>query len=382
MTDIDSVTGPSVSDQDKEELKEEIKVTFITPGIDPVNHPDATVGSYAQNEFTYSMGNPGILTINLRAKVTPSGKANEAKNRIRFNVELIIKSKMEWEGSSGGRPTKVNGDYLETSVTFTGLPEKNSDFGKKKAQLFLDDSLVEERTYEVFFPRDAKNHPGGQPNSPNWFYYWCRVARAAGIHNFMYYDKSSGSGTMAVVKGMRYWDWVKPPDKTTIYIYDEVVILSPTSAYGVGQVVSGIDSFMATVFHENKHVEQIANADRLVPNIRCWRYGYSWNKPQHNHWEPGPDGKWGNPPGLTTDKVAIVPPIEPGHGDDVDIDNPLWRMWPNVWPLPVPSWSPSKHPIEDEAIMYADSKVTEHKYAKQDWGDPGKNHQTKLRWDD
>lgn len=355
--------------------EEEIRVFFVTPGNDPVNSPDATVGSDSQNEFTYSTANPGILTIQLRARVEPSGRAAEAQARVRFEVEAVGGSTLSWEGDAGGSPTSVNGDFLETVATFTGLPANNSEFGLKTARLFLDNGEVDTRTYEVFFPRDATNHPGGNSAAPNWFHYWEQVA---GVSNVVY-GGSSGSSAMAGVRGMTDWSYTAAPDKTHLYMYDEVV--TKARSYGVGVEVSGIDNFVASAHHEGKHTDQIAAADALVPGVRCWQYGYSWNT-THNHYGPGPDGKWGPAPGTETNSVAVSPPFEPGGGDDVDIDHPSHRHWPNTWPLPTPSWA-SIHPIEDEAVMYADAQVpSDHDNADQDWGDPGKNHQTLLKYDD
>jgi hypothetical protein len=56
--------------------------------------------------------------------------------------------------------------------------------------------------------------------------------------------------------------------------------------------------------------------------------------------------------------------------------------WPEnvryaVFRLPV-----SQGPIEGEAVQAADNAMNEHKYARKDWGNPGKNHGIKDKWDD
>ena len=347
MTNIDSVGGPHPSKQAKKKSKVAITVKFITPGANVAGAPDATLGVDTQNLYTYSGASPGVLTIRLRAEVSPAGNALEGKKRVRFKVDKIPGSKMEWEGKAGGKPTRVLGDFVETVVTFTKLPKKNTHFGKKKATLTLDGAKVEERDYMVFFPRDARNHSGKPAGTPNWFYYWGQVARSAG-HTGLVYDGPGGM-TMAEVKGMTKWSWTKRVSKKKLYVHDSVV--NKTKAYGIGKLLSGIDNYMGTVFHEWKHTDQIARADGLVPGIRCWRYGYSWNKVPHNHWQSGrPDGKWGASP-IETAKVKVQPPFQIGAGADLNIDDPVWTHWPNAFgALPVPS---APHPIEREAIITA-----------------------------
>ena len=353
---------------------EHVNIKFVTPDGDHVRSPNSTQGADGQNEFTFSAANPGVLTINLKAQVDPSGCAAGMRDRVTFVVDPIGDSTMAWAAANpDGKPT-VNGDFLEAVVTFTGLPATNSDFGLKVARLMLDGTEHQTKSYEVFFPRDEKNHPGGQTGSPNWYHYWSQVVTVG----TSYYAGGSGSSTMAEVRGMTNWSYTTSPDKTTLYIFDEVV--TKARSYGVGNEVSGIDNFISTLYHESKHVQQIAAADGLVPGEACWSYGYSWNASPHNHWSAGPDGLWGGPPGTATAAVNPVPPFQPGGGDDVDIDDPSYRHWPQAWPLPSPmrTW----HPIEEEAVQYADGLVTEGQFAADDWGDPGKNHKTLLKYDD
>ena len=108
-----------------------LKVELITPAGDPVNA--AVQSGDGQNEFTYSTASPGVLTMNLKAKVTPSGVANQIKDQCLFTVDAIAGSTLAWDTANpGGKPT-ASGDDLLATVTFTGLPANNSDFGAKKA---------------------------------------------------------------------------------------------------------------------------------------------------------------------------------------------------------------------------------------------------------
>ena len=40
---------------------------------------------------------------------------------------------------------------------------------------------------------------------------------------------------------------------------------------------------------------------------------------------------------LVIDDAAPIPPFEPGNGDDVSLDHPLFPHWPIAWPLPNPN---------------------------------------------
>ena len=147
-----------------------VKVELVTPSGDPVSAPSDS--GDGQNEFTYSSDSPGVLTMNLKAKVTPAGSALGVKDSCFFRVDFIRNSVMAWDSTSPSGRAAVSDDSLVATVTFTGLPFNNSDFGKKKALVYFGGILCDEKDYEVFFPKEAKNHPTGQADSPNWFYYW------------------------------------------------------------------------------------------------------------------------------------------------------------------------------------------------------------------
>ncbi len=147
-----------------------LKVELITPAGDPTNAPvDSGDG---QNEFTFSTNSAGVLTMNLKAMVTPTGIANQVASRCHFSVDTIGNSTMTWDAANpNGVPTASN-DFLLAKVTFTGLPTNNFAFGAKKAGIYFDSTKQDEEPYEVFFAKWAKNHGGGSTNDPNWFFYW------------------------------------------------------------------------------------------------------------------------------------------------------------------------------------------------------------------
>ena len=146
------------------------KIEFVTPAGDPVRAPK-DVGD-GQNEFTFSTANPGVLTMNLKARVTPAAAAPIMAADCHFEVGAVGTSAMAWAAANPWGEAIGNGGFLTATVAFTGLPDKNDAFGKKKAILLLNGRKLDENDYEVFFPKNATNHPGGQAGSPNWFYYW------------------------------------------------------------------------------------------------------------------------------------------------------------------------------------------------------------------
>lgn len=358
---------------------DQCKVTFITPGGDPVNAANSTQGADGQNEFTYSDAKVGVLTIKLKAKVSPAECAAKIQKRAKFQVAAVGDSKLTWDAANpSGLPT-VQGDILEATVQFTGLPSKNSAFGRKKAELRIDDRVYSAAEYEVFFPRDATNHPGtGSGVTPNWFFYWSQLTK---YKNLEYAGNAGSQGGAA--KAMVEWNYLTPRDKTKVHIYDGARLAG--QSYGVGKYMSGIDRFMTVVVHENHHLDQIRRADPLVPSQRCWRYGWSWNQQVHNHWKAGNSGLWGLKK-LSIDQLPLTPPFTdgPGQGADIDLTHLIYDDWPKAWPLPTTHdpVATHLHPIEGDAVEHADNETDEGDFADKDWGDPGKNHNTLLKYDD
>lgn len=372
-----SLEGPASSDGGKP--KDKIRgfgcnIELITPAGDPVN--SAVQSGEGQNEFVYSYASPGVLTINLKAKVTPSALASQIKKQCHFTVGSIGSSTLTWNASNPGGVPTVNGEYLEATVTFTGLPSGNNNFGTKKAAIYYNDEKKDEEDYEVFFPYNAYNNPDG--NTPNWYYYWSQIYENA---NVSYDANFSGGGN---TPGMTDWKYSEQPDKNNIFIGKALPCAG--RVYDEGDYYSGIDMFVAVIIHEEKHVSQIQRADALLPTSGqdSFRYGWSWNKAPHNHWQKGSDNKWGVA-NLDDDGNSIVddaktnPPFEPGNGDDISLEHSSYSDWPNSWTLPIPNYT-SLNPIESEAINASDTAMDEDDYSEFDWGLPGKQHKTLNYW--
>ena len=141
-----------------------------------------------------------------------------------------------------------------------------------------------------------------------------------------------------------------------------------------------------------KQIRKRSDCGESNVNNTLFRYGWSWNKPQHNHWAKGPDGAWGkanidddNDNNLDNARPVPLetnPPFEPGQHDDENLTYSRYKDWPKIRLSFPGALYIDKGPIEGEAIQAANSAMNEHKYASYDWGNPGKNHGTVNTWND
>lgn len=218
----------------------------ITPAGDPVNSPvdggDGSGGTQdGANDFTYSRASPGVLTLNLKAKVLGIGSMGQAiQDRFKFEVDPIGTSTMIWADDNLGGKATASGDFITATVKFTGLPEHGSDFGKKGVRVTFDGLKRAESTFEAFFPLTARNHPGGQPDSPNWYHYWKQTSANFGTHM---YDDYAGTGYTEFVNGA----W-------TAFLSQGIPV---GTAAGTWNNAKGIDLFANIARHEATHRSQL-----------------------------------------------------------------------------------------------------------------------------
>lgn len=359
-----------------------VKLELVTPDGDPINA--AVQAGDGQNEFTYNSDSPGVLAINFKARATPTSPAilNTIHDEVRFTVAAVGGSTLAWDAANPGGVSSVTGADLTARLTFTGLPGNNADFGPKLATLEYGTARQDESTLEVFYPKDATNHPGGQAGSPNWFHYW---GQALGVADAIY--SNARPDLYGEAPGMLHWSYTAAPDKVHVIIYDlaATVDAGDASADGGMRRTTGIDTFEDTYLHERHHTNQISRADAVVGIIPLspWRFGWSWNEDAHNHWGRGPDGQ----PGAAgvdddgdgaTDNLLTTGPGELGNGDDVLLDR--GHDWPQAFGLLPPLPWAGGGPIEDEA--YNREPDNENQRAALDWGNPGKQHRTLNRYDD
>jgi hypothetical protein len=357
------------------------RVVVEHPSGDPVTAPAAT------NEFTYSRANPGVLSINCRARVEPNhaDARAEADRRARWSIDAVGNSALAWTVPDPADATRGRG--LNTTANFTGLPSRHDDFGHKDVRFTLEGSSASAITLpiEVFWPKTATNHPpsglahpGG--TAPNWFYYWRQVI-GEGHMEHVRYGGAGAPGEYGRVPAMTNWNYVGALNKRRIILYDRAATtIAHQPCIGIGPF-TGIDLFRNAFLHEREHVNQIARADAVVGAGAgtCWLNGWAWLGPS-NRWRLGP----GRVAGAAT---GICPPGGPGTlgaagSGDVQLDIQFNR-WPDAWgaPPPAPPGGYCQgHPIEHQA--YQRMTGAEHALARWDWGDPGKNHRTLRRWND
>gem|GEM_PF-2243731 len=152
---------------------------WVTPKGSPVTEPD-DIGE-GKNEFFFDDSNPGELAIRLEILVTPSGTAGltgsdgvKFSDRCVFTLPAIQGSTFAWDSENTQGKSKTNGENLFAKAKYTTLPALNSEFGLKQAGFTCDgvEDVLPDADFEVFFLKNATNHPNGQANDPNWFYYW------------------------------------------------------------------------------------------------------------------------------------------------------------------------------------------------------------------
>jgi hypothetical protein len=356
------------------------RIVIEHPSGNPVDAPSAT------NEFTYSAANPGILRIECRARVEPNDAEarTQAQNRARWSIDAIGDSQLTWAPADPGDPTLGQG--LTATATFRGLPRRHDDFGSKTVSLTVCGSQPVTTTIEVFWPKNATNHPpdglthpGG--TAPNWFYYWQQVIGEGHMRHVRY--GGAGPGTrFGNTPAMTSWAYGAALNKRRIALHD-IASRRDGPIAGLHGPLTGIDLFRNTFLHERQHVRQIRRADTIA-GIRpgtCWQNGWSFNRPNHNHWRLGV----GRVPGAAT---GICPPGGPGTmgaaAGDTNLSAtiasfPGYNNWPAAWPLP-PNVPAGMTPMEQQAFQQETGR--EHALARWDWGDPGKNHRTRNRWND
>lgn len=346
-----SSTGTSTS-----KIKIDIpKFEFVNPKDDPVSSPVKD-----QNEFTFDDKSPGVLMIKFDAKATPGSQLDKIKDKVKFTIEAIGSSTKTWKPALNGQ-AELKGNF-KAELEFKGLPSNNSDFGKKKVTVECDGVKQQETTIEVFFTRDAKNHPGGKASDPNWFYYWAQTP--AGDPDLVYSATANFGETPAMLNWRTY-----SGSRDRIDVSDQVTG-SDTRRDGSGQTVTGIDLFATTVAHENHHVSQIHShgglpfyAGKTGPLSNSAASGWSFNVPFGNaYWNhfTDSDGSKGYSAGDTDLDVN-----RNSFGDSIEI----------------PAASLTKclsgtvaRMIECDAELH--ETILEDTHKDVDWGSPGKQHDT------
>lgn len=152
---------------------------WVTPKGSPVSAAD-DIGD-GKNEFVYDSSATAEMLLNLGILVKPTGTAGltghdgvKFVDRCTFDLPEIAGSTLAWDTDNDNGKVKVDGEHFIARATYTTLPAQISSFGLKQAKFTCDDDQesIADGDFEVFFTKDATNHPGGQTGSPNWFHFW------------------------------------------------------------------------------------------------------------------------------------------------------------------------------------------------------------------
>ncbi len=285
---------------------------------------------------------PGILEIELKAKVTP--KIYEAD--IVWEIPNIGNSVKTVEPPSARGPSIL--------VQYKGLPKNNSNFGKKSIKVKVDAgacSATDTKEVSIFFPRDAKNNPAS--NDPNWFYYWSQTSARKGPAKFGDPANACGTGGNKTDNTLGYYrneilDSVyyicdlkklgdKFPFKSAQWGNNNILISTP---------VEGIDTFAAACWHENAHYTHFK-----------WWFPYKADHPKSN-----PEDV--NKNSIKDSKEVLL---------DIDQDLLLDTKEPSMNLDPTTRYTyPGPYDDEEIAAWHEEAEWTIGGANKEDWAVPGK----------
>lgn len=224
-----------------------IQLKFITPSGDPVTNPSSS------NEFVFDSSQNGVLTLNLSVEVIPAAFSEDIREGSIFQIDPIPGSTMTWAPENpNGKPTLSNGK-LNATVTFTGMPQSNSSFGKKNVKLVYTGSIgtiTESADYEVFYNAIATNHPNctACPECPNWFYYYKQNA-GGGSYKYAFDSESSsqnGRGESTIRIGDRAYSG-------DTYITTTINAQGRLKATGRSKIYKYYQYFFGVLEHERQH---------------------------------------------------------------------------------------------------------------------------------
>jgi hypothetical protein len=134
----------------------------------------------------------------------------------------------------------ASGNYIVT-ITFTGLPASNWDFGPKTVKVYYKGTLVNSVGIKVFFLKYMTNHPGaGSGTTPNWYYYWNYAGVDTGTHQY--------DGTLACDGSYTCGD-----------SYFKIGSYAAGTDGGLVVKKDGIDNFGSTCLHEKAHMDYFLN---------------------------------------------------------------------------------------------------------------------------
>ena len=214
---------------------------------------------------------------------------------------------------------------------------------------------------------------------PNWFFYWNQTT--AGDPDLQLMPPGLATTPFGIVLGDtpkgRFWESFQGPVSTIRVSF--AVVDEKQRSDGSFQTVSGIDLFANIILHENRHVQQILDNNKTaffkgVTGSLSDAPGTGWSflipdtDVRWNHFSDV-DGSGALSPGdveLDEDRDDLFDPIEPSLLEKATC------VIVNIGLL-----TPD---IECQAGLAETSP--EDTFFEVDWGDPGKQHRTRRKFDD
>jgi hypothetical protein len=230
---------------------------WVTPKESPVTAPDDAADG--QNEFTYDAASPGVLTIDLKVLVKPTGTAAvtdrhgvKFSDRCVYALPAIAGSTFAWDAANPDGKSATSGEYLIAKATYTTLPALNTELGLKQAEFECDGhaDTLPKGDFEVFYMAQEKNHPGGDPTHPNWFHYY-KQNSGGGSYT---YDPTPGARSSSVSNGgestIKIGDYVHSPGGEYITTTITAGLLKATGWSSTNKYYA---HFVGVLAHERQH---------------------------------------------------------------------------------------------------------------------------------
>ncbi len=250
---IGKITGKNVSLKFHKENQYEPTITGTIKEF-AKGELDITVTAPTEEKFVYSDAAPGVLEIELTAKVTPQ----------QYEADVV------WEipdiGNSQKTVNPASGKGAHVTVRYKGLPKHNMDFGEKEFVARVDTGVCkasDSRKVRVFFPRDARNSP--ESSLPNWFYYWSQTPARKGPATYgdpLGYCQSTGTradNLLGYYRSKYLEDHYYICDLTNLGPRFPFNTVKYQGDHFVSLHVEGIDTFAAACWHENAHYTHFRN---------------------------------------------------------------------------------------------------------------------------
>ena len=331
----------------------------ITPSITTrdvvLTVPDPTVfpkKGNASNKYTFGGNNPNELdnpawVATFIGIPDPTPYLN-ATTFMSFNVGASAKVAMD---------KTVQGSTITQQVTYTGLPQNNSDFGTKQVTLTVgaDLNTTQTATVQVFFTKGYHDHPDpdlpttldAMDRTPNWYFYWSQTSATMGVHTY------AGGGITALHAGLTYFSTTgdthfNPP------LNKWVALIGGTAGGGPSQIdgwnnAEGIDFFAWICRHEDRHLQD---------SIIFWgQHNHGYNPVTGNYDNDG-DGDY-----LPDDKEQQLG--MPNHPETNGYNKKMYAT-----PMDHFHYGPGWSDTEDYCLHYQ-SSWTNGNADSQDWSNPG-----------